>query len=648
MDALNLQILTALEPAADGRQRLLGLVRLETRYAEEADRPPLHVALILDRSSSMRGRPMELVKDAADHFLRKLTRRDFATAISYSTKAEVVVPHTPLTDKAGFVATLRRIEPHGNTNLSDGWQAGLDELEPHRQAGHFCLALLLTDGRANQGLTDPSDLLAMAEASALRGIRTSTIGVGSDFDENLLREVARVGRGRYHQVRELTALEAAFTRELEEVMALAAHNAQVSLEVSEQAVRAGLDLQVAWNSHEGLTPAGGPAAVFALGDLAEGDQRDFRWSLTGPAAAFAGKGSLLKVGLSWSVPTQPEQVQQLGEVLDLPLDEGPLEAREVRTAFWMALGRQLRHKAATLAAAGQFREASQLLAEHAHTGMELVSFHPAVTAEQGLLNDLALRYRDGQVREDDIKKARQAEGPGRQSEALRLASGSFRQEQAEAAGQWNEGLLRHMRRLRWGSDLRERARSLLEDLWSAAWQHNQPAPELTAEITPDFLRLRLTAAEAWFDPAAWNDRVFRAWSLSQNRGAEVVVLRESLAGEPDLSLDGPARLRFEGPVAVVEFTGAVELANAWQIKAGLLRLASRAYTRQLLDFSGCDYIDSSGLGMLMMLGKTLARSPSGRLVISGLEGPVAKAFSSLGLDNVFTVVPGLTDGLTKF
>ena len=151
-----------------------------------AERLPVNVALVLDRSGSMSGaRKFVLAREAVEQALRMLHPSDRFALIVYDDQVDVLARSTHATPDAKRRAldALRDVEPRGSTDLCSGWMRGCQEIATHLADEGICRALLITDGLANVGTQDSATLARHAGELRRRGIATSTFGVGEDFDE---------------------------------------------------------------------------------------------------------------------------------------------------------------------------------------------------------------------------------------------------------------------------------------------------------------------------------------------------------------------------------------------------------------------------------------------------------------------------------
>ena len=146
--------------------------------AGKADRTAANVAFVIDRSGSMDGSKLDMVKRAVDHALRLLHDRDRVALVCYDHETDVLLGGSPASREAKTMAgtRMRAIDARGNTNLHAGWVAGAQELRNLRaksDVGESGRILLLSDGLANAGETDPNALAATAESLRNEGISTS-------------------------------------------------------------------------------------------------------------------------------------------------------------------------------------------------------------------------------------------------------------------------------------------------------------------------------------------------------------------------------------------------------------------------------------------------------------------------------------------
>ena len=179
-------------------------------------RPPLSVAIVIDRSGSMSGQPIEHAKTAAKRLVEALAGDDAFSIITYSSSDEVVMAMTRATAAAKdrALAAIDDIRSSGGTCISCGLQQADSELKHTPLVGGLRRIMLISDGQANEGIYDRNELAQLAAQIAMRGVSISTGGVGLDFDEVTMQRLADVGHGNYYFVENTETLDATFQREL--------------------------------------------------------------------------------------------------------------------------------------------------------------------------------------------------------------------------------------------------------------------------------------------------------------------------------------------------------------------------------------------------------------------------------------------------
>jgi Ca-activated chloride channel family protein len=141
-----------------------------------------------------------------------------------------VVPSRLVADRGAFHAAIREIGPGGQTALHDGWHMGATQVAQHLRTDAIARVLLLSDGCANQGLSDPEAIRRHCGTLADTGISTSTYGLGSGFNEDLMSVMARDGQGQAHYGQTAEDLMELFDEEFSLLDALAARRLRLRLD----------------------------------------------------------------------------------------------------------------------------------------------------------------------------------------------------------------------------------------------------------------------------------------------------------------------------------------------------------------------------------------------------------------------------------
>lgn len=212
------------------------LIRVRAPAAPDGnarDRSPLNLAIVIDRSGSMQGRPLAEAKRCAEFVVGGLALSDTVSVVAYDNRVDVLAPSHKLTDRNKVLAVIRSITEGGSTALFDGWRLGADQaLFGHTQE-HVSRVLLLSDGNANHGLMDPDQIASKVAHVAEQGVSTSTYGLGHHFNEHLMMEMARAGQGNGYYGESVQDLMDPFQQEFDLLNSLCARRLSLSLEAAD-------------------------------------------------------------------------------------------------------------------------------------------------------------------------------------------------------------------------------------------------------------------------------------------------------------------------------------------------------------------------------------------------------------------------------
>lgn len=332
-------------------------VAITTPAGAPQARPPLSVAVVIDRSGSMSGAPMEHAKSAAARLIGELSPDDAFTVITYSSGDEVVAPMTRATPeaKASARAAIARIYDDGGTCISCGLTRGAAELARSPVTGGLQRIVLISDGQANEGIWDRTELAQLAASTAARGVSITALGVGLDFDEVTMQRIAEVGRGHYYFVEDTAQLAQMFSRELGGLTETIAADVRLLVDGGPgvrivSAIGYPMEQQGDWS-------------IISIPDLRAGETRKVVLRVTSTSAALA----QAQVHLAWrrvsDGASRRSTTEARAEVTDSPSEVAATVHRGAMQAVEEALAAEALDRATTVYETQGYDAAKQVLQE---------------------------------------------------------------------------------------------------------------------------------------------------------------------------------------------------------------------------------------------------------------------------------------------
>ena len=203
-----------LRAAAEASYALIRIVAPEApATTETVTRTPLDIALVIDRSGSMSGQPLETAKECAVRIVKGLRPDDRISIVTFDDKIDVIQPLVAVGDAKNLDASIKQISCGGSTDLFGGWEEGAKQLAPFVKKERIARVILLSDGQANQGIVSETEIFKHVSQLAGTGITTSTIGLGHGFNESLLSGMAKQGEGMANFGQEPDDLNEAFEQQ---------------------------------------------------------------------------------------------------------------------------------------------------------------------------------------------------------------------------------------------------------------------------------------------------------------------------------------------------------------------------------------------------------------------------------------------------
>jgi len=391
------------EPVADGGFLVRALLSIEGNPRSDEDRTPLNLSLVLDRSGSMSGVPLNAAREAAVRLIQRLAPEDTVSVVAYDGVVEVVAPPATGAEQKDLTQRIRGIGSGGTTNLSGGWLRGRDLVAENQREGAVNRVVLLTDGQANVGITEPGQLVGLCRAGAGTGISTTTVGFGAHFDEDLLKSMADAGQGGTYYIEEADQAAGIFAEELEGLMSLSAQNVRV-------AIGPGADADFVQVHHQYPNHSEGDVLTLEVGDLYAREPRRIVMDFLLPPKAKAGidyQVAMVTVTAHVLMDDGGVELQTVKLPIMLSPVEGGMVQPEVRREVLLVAAARAREEAMEARERGDWTAASQSLHEAVayarSTGIE----DPAVMEEIGDLEASAALFDQQTVSEADEKYMKQ-------------------------------------------------------------------------------------------------------------------------------------------------------------------------------------------------------------------------------------------------
>ncbi|MBT3497729.1 MAG: VWA domain-containing protein [Gemmatimonadales bacterium] len=391
------------EPVADGGFLVRALLSIEGEEVEDDRRTPLNLSLVLDRSGSMHGEKLAAARDAAVNLVKRLSLSDVVSVVAYDDEVEVVAAPDTGRAQSDLTQKIQAIGSRGMTNLSGGWLRGRDLVAQGAKEGAVNRVILLTDGHANVGITEPGKLVGLTQTAAGTGISTTTVGFGADFDEDLLKAMADAGQGATYYIEEADQAVGIFEEELEGLLSLVAQNVRVT-------INPGADADFVQVVHQYPNHTEGEALTLEVGDLYGREPRRIIMEfLLGPEAGIGTDADVATLSVVANVLTADGGVELHNISLPITLspEEGGKAEPEVQREALLVEVARARQQALDARDAGDWERGHQILTQ-ASAKAQAMGFDDLVVQEE--MADLAMSaesFEDRSLSLRDIKYMKQ-------------------------------------------------------------------------------------------------------------------------------------------------------------------------------------------------------------------------------------------------
>ena len=344
---------------AAGQESFLDvLIRIAAPQQEpRRERRPLNLGIVLDRSGSMQGEKLRHAAEAVAFAVHNMHGDDRVSLTVYNSEVQTLVPSAPVARaRPALLELLPRIQADQATALHDGWVQGGLQVSEHLEPGRLSRVLLISDGIANEGETRTEVLVTRARELFDKGVSTSTVGVGRDFNEDLMIPMARDGGGNGWFIESPADFTRIFQAELQDLAAV--FGEKVRLRIEPRGRRAEVV--------EVLNDLRSDGDGYLLGTLFAGSPLEIVANIKVRGGELRQPLDLFDVRLSWEAPGEGRaEMQQLfrmecddpAKVAGLPV------SAEVDRVVELLKSARLRRRAVELMDAGQFAAVRTLFQE---------------------------------------------------------------------------------------------------------------------------------------------------------------------------------------------------------------------------------------------------------------------------------------------
>jgi Ca-activated chloride channel family protein len=376
------------QPVMKAGQKQLNYLRVSLNGCKPertTNRTPVNVAFVIDRSGSMAGQRIAQAREAAIMAVNRLDANDIASVVIFDDKIDVLVPAQKVTDRKFFTDLIRQVGARGSTAIYAGVTEGANEVRKNLDARRLNRVVLLSDGLANVGPRNPSDFAQLGRDLLKGGISVSTIGLGKDYNEDLMLQLARAGDGNHAFAAAPDDLIKIFNKEFDDVLASCAQTVSIDVDL-----RPGARVVRAMSREGEIAPA---HAKFRLNQVYQETEHYVLLEVEIDGSAAAPERNFGRVRVGYTVPDTGAK-----QTLDAPIrgrfsaSAEEVKAKTDQTVMESVVEQTTREraqKAVKLRDQGKFEEATKLFKENV---AEIKAYLASSGNSSQALEDLSAQY----------------------------------------------------------------------------------------------------------------------------------------------------------------------------------------------------------------------------------------------------------------
>jgi len=372
-------------PVTGAEQAVYALVDIKAGGGKVFGSMPANFGLVLDRSGSMDGEKMNNLKEAVGYVVDHLNDGDLVSVTIFDDQVETLIPSQSAKNREAIRAALAKVSPRGGTQISDGLKAGLAEVKKGYSPERVNRVLLLTDG---QTWDDEDACLRLAEEAGKQGVAITSIGIGEEWNEKLLLQIAEKSLGNSHWIQNPIAILDAFRQEVEGMQSVAASNLKVTARMGQGVKPIRVFSTIPMISDVSKKAVTGLNVVADLGTL-DGKKGQAILIEAAAPAQKAGKFRLGQVEITYDVPSQGLKGQSIKTDMFVTFTADASAAAKVNAEVMNLVEKvsafKLQTRALSEAAAGNIAAATQKLQAAATVLLNLGEDDLAKAAEREIL-----------------------------------------------------------------------------------------------------------------------------------------------------------------------------------------------------------------------------------------------------------------------
>ena len=250
---------------SNASQTAVARISFSTKHRDTTARPPVNLALLVDTSGSMEGKAIADARQASLALLDSLSPKDRLSVIVFNSKVDVLLPSTLIEDAdlKDLRKKLSEMKAEGTTDMGVGLALAISQVRSNLAADGVNRVLLLGDGVPN----DDTLILPTVEDAARQGISVTALGLGEDYDEQLMGRIAQKSGGKYTFVADSSKVTAFFKEEVTRLHKVVARNAVLE-------IHPGPGVTVQGVVGRSSSPISGHGLSVPLGDITLGDTQE--------------------------------------------------------------------------------------------------------------------------------------------------------------------------------------------------------------------------------------------------------------------------------------------------------------------------------------------------------------------------------------